>query len=221
MPEVPEPAPPVPLPPTPPEPIPEPPVPPDPLVPQADWPALFKKTAVEPVEQPKARYPPLQRRGDVAAALAAAATRRSASYDIAPIAHVPLEPRAAVAEWKDDVVTIHSGPQAPFLVRQEVALAQVELTNKATEVGKNVGYLAVGGAIGYAGFLAVLAGVVMILSYVVPLWAAALIVGVIVGITAYFLVSSAVAELKKTELAPRETVESIKEDAQWLRDQMT
>jgi hypothetical protein len=31
----------------------------------------------------------------------------------------------------------------------------------------------------------------------------------------------ALAELKKTELAPRETVESIKEDAQWLRDQVT
>ena len=107
------------------------------------------------------------------------------------------------------------------LVRQEVALAQVELTNKATVVGKNVGYLAVGGAVGYAGFLAILAGVIAILSYILPLWAAALIVGAIVAVTAYFLISSALAELKKTELAPRETVESIKEDAQWLRDQMT
>jgi nicotinate dehydrogenase subunit B len=94
-----------------------------PITPQADWPDLFKKTAVEPVEQPQARYPPLLRRGDVAAGLAAAATRRSSSYRVAPIAHVPMEPRAALAEWHGDAVTVHCGVQAPFLVRQEVARA--------------------------------------------------------------------------------------------------
>ena len=96
---------------------------PEPLIPQDEWPALFKKTAVEPVEQPKARYPPLLRRGDVAVGLSAAAKTLTARYLMAPIAHVPLEPRAALAEWNDGAVTIHSGPQAPFLVRQEVAQA--------------------------------------------------------------------------------------------------
>ena len=51
--------------------------------------------------------------------------------------------------------------------------------------------------------------------------AAQIVVGIIVGVTAYFLITSALEELKKTEFAPRETVESIKEDAQWLRDQVT
>jgi isoquinoline 1-oxidoreductase len=95
----------------------------EPLTPQADWPALFRKTAVEPVEQPQARYPPLLRRGDVTAGLSAAAMRRSSSYWVHPIAHVPMEPRAAVAEWKDDGVTVRCGVQAPFLVRQDVARA--------------------------------------------------------------------------------------------------
>lgn len=45
------------------------------------------------------------------------------------------------------------------LVRQEVALAQTEITNKATRVGKQVGFLVVGGAIGYAALLVVLAAV--------------------------------------------------------------
>jgi CO/xanthine dehydrogenase Mo-binding subunit len=96
---------------------------PEPLMPQADWPALFRKTAVEPVEQPRARYPPLLRQGDVTAGLAAAARTKASSYWVDPIAHVPLEPRAAVAEWQGDVVTIRCGVQAPFLVRQEVAQA--------------------------------------------------------------------------------------------------
>ena len=96
---------------------------PEPLPARESWPELFKTTGVAPVEQPQARYPPLLRRGDVATALREAATRKSASYWVHPIAHVPMEPRAALAEWHDGAVTIHSGGQAPFLVRQEVARA--------------------------------------------------------------------------------------------------
>jgi len=107
------------------------------------------------------------------------------------------------------------------LVRQEVALAQVELTNKAASVGKNVGYLVVGGAVAYAAALALIAAVIIGLSYFIPAWASALIVGVIVGVAAYMMISSALAALKKTDLAPRETVETLKEDAQWLKNQVS
>jgi hypothetical protein len=107
------------------------------------------------------------------------------------------------------------------LVRQEVALAQAELTVKATSVGKNVGFLAVGGAIAYAGVLAILAGIILGLSLLIPAWIAAIMVGLVVGAVAFFLISSALEELKKTNLKPEETVESIKEDAQWLKNQVS
>jgi hypothetical protein len=107
------------------------------------------------------------------------------------------------------------------LVRQEVALAQAEVTAKATVVGKNVGYLAVGGAVGYAAMLSILAGVVIGLSYFMPAWIAAILVGLLVGAVAFFVISSALEELKNTNLKPEETVESIKEDAQWLKDQVS
>jgi len=107
------------------------------------------------------------------------------------------------------------------LVRQEVALAQVEITKKATDVGKNVGYLVVGGAVAYAAVLAILAAVIIGLSYFIPAWASALIVGVVIGIAAFVMISSALAAPKKTNLAPRETVETLKEDAQWLKDQVS
>lgn len=107
------------------------------------------------------------------------------------------------------------------LVRQEVALAQAEITAKASKVGRNIGFLAIGGAVGYAALLAILAGVVIGLSSFIPAWAAALLVGAIVGGVAFALISSALAELKETELTPEETVESIKEDAQWLKKQMS
>ena len=62
-------------------------------------------------------------RGDVAAARAGAAKVFEASYKIPYIAHVPLEPRAAVAEWQDGKVTVWTGTQRPFGVRTEVAEA--------------------------------------------------------------------------------------------------
>ena len=43
------------------------------------------------------------------------------SYTIAYIAHVPLEPRAAVAEWEGDKLTVWTGTQRPFGVRSELA----------------------------------------------------------------------------------------------------
>ncbi len=107
------------------------------------------------------------------------------------------------------------------LIRQEVALAQVELTAKAASVGKNVGFLAVGGAVGYAALLAILSGVILGLSYFMPPWLAAILVGGVVGIIAFVLISSALTELKKTNITPEETVDSIKEDAQWLKNQLS
>jgi CO/xanthine dehydrogenase Mo-binding subunit len=47
----------------------------------------------------------------------------AASYRIPYIAHVPLEPRAAVAEWQDGKLTVWTGTQRPFGVRTELAEA--------------------------------------------------------------------------------------------------
>ncbi len=107
------------------------------------------------------------------------------------------------------------------LVKQEVSLAQAEITQKAVKVGKNVGFLVVGGAIGYAALLAFIAALIIGLSYLIPAWAAALIVGVVVAIAAAVMIMSALNALKNTGLTPTQTVETIKEDAQWLKDQMS
>jgi isoquinoline 1-oxidoreductase len=61
--------------------------------------------------------------GDVAAARTAAARTFDASYRIPYIAHVPLEPRSAVAEWSDGKLTVWTGTQRPFGVRGELAEA--------------------------------------------------------------------------------------------------
>jgi hypothetical protein len=107
------------------------------------------------------------------------------------------------------------------LVRQEMALAQAELTTKASKAGKNVGFLAVGGAIAFTAALALTAAVILLLSLWIPSWLSALIVGLAIGAIAYFIVTSALAELRKTDPVPRETIETLKEDAQWLKNEVT
>lgn len=107
------------------------------------------------------------------------------------------------------------------LVRNEVALARVEITQKATKAGRNIGSLVVGGAIGYAALLTFLAAAVLLLSRAMPAWAAALIVGAIVACVAWLLISKAMSALRNMELKPQETVESVKEDARWIKDQIT
>jgi len=105
------------------------------------------------------------------------------------------------------------------LVRKEVQLAKTEMSQKASRVGKDVGFLAAGGAVAYAGLLALLAGVIVLLGQVIPMWLAAIVVGLVVAGVGYFLVRRGLDALKREDLAPRQTIETLKEDRQWAKDQ--
>jgi len=61
--------------------------------------------------------------GSIADGLAAADKKLEQTYTVAYIAHAPLEPRAAVAEWNGDKLTVWTGSQRPFGVRSELAEA--------------------------------------------------------------------------------------------------
>lgn len=95
----------------------------DPLPPIDSLKEQFRKASVAPVEVKDARYPPLIRHGNVEAGLSSAARKLTSSYWLPPIAHAALEPRAAIAEWRDGALTVLCGKQAPFLVRAELAKA--------------------------------------------------------------------------------------------------
>jgi nicotinate dehydrogenase subunit B len=58
-----------------------------------------------------------------AAAAASVPGELRQTYTVAYIAHAPLEPRAAVAEWKDGLLTVWTGTQRPFGVRSDIAAA--------------------------------------------------------------------------------------------------
>ena len=61
--------------------------------------------------------------GSVEEGMAAADIKLEAAYTVAYIAHAPLEPRAALAEWDGGKLTVWTGSQVPFGVRSELASA--------------------------------------------------------------------------------------------------
>jgi len=108
------------------------------------------------------------------------------------------------------------------LVRQEVGLATTEMTHKATRVGQELSILAIGGLVAYAGLLALLAAVIIALAAAgLPWWLAAFVVGVVVTLVGLVLVRRGLSSLKRTDLAPRETMQTLKEDTQWAKEQLT
>jgi len=104
------------------------------------------------------------------------------------------------------------------LVHQEIQLARTELTEKASQLGKGVGFVIGGGLVAYGGLLAIIAAVVLALNAMgLPAWAAALVGGILVAGAGYLLVRSGLAALRPDQLTPHKTIDTLKEDAQWLR----
>jgi len=103
------------------------------------------------------------------------------------------------------------------LMRAEIALAKAEAKEEVKDASKGAGMLA--GA-GYAGHLLVLFGslaLMFLLNVWMPIGWAALIVAVIWGIVGFVLYSSGRKNLQRATPPMTETVETLKEDAQWAK----
>lgn len=116
-----------------------------------------------------------------------------------------------------DLVKELSG-QVSTLVRQEVALAKAEVSEKGKQAGVGAGMF--GGA-GVAGLLmlgSLTAFLVLVLHLAMPAWAAALIVTVLWGAVAGVLALQGRTKLQEMgKPVPEQTIETVKEDLQWAR----
>jgi O-antigen/teichoic acid export membrane protein len=92
------------------------------------------------------------------------------------------------------------------------------MSHKAANVGKDIGFLAAGVFVAYAGFLTLVAALVIVLAHALPWWVAALVVGIVVAGVGGYLVYQGLQNLKRTNLAPTETLETLKEDAAWTKE---
>jgi hypothetical protein len=104
------------------------------------------------------------------------------------------------------------------LIRQEMALARAELTEKGKEAGKGAGLFGGAGAVGLLGAGALTAGIILLLDLAIAAWLAAIIVGLI------YVAVAAVLGLKgrdriqaATPPVPEQTVDTVKEDVEWAK----
>jgi Putative Actinobacterial Holin-X, holin superfamily III len=136
-----------------------------------------------------------------------------------------LGPDAAAARPKSgrSVAALLSdlASETAMLVRQEIALFKAELREKLARLGQGVGALAAGGLVAFSGWLALLAAAVLSLSNLVEPWLAALIVGVVVLALGAGLLFFGKSRLNADALAPRRTINSLREDEAWIRDQLS
>jgi drug/metabolite transporter (DMT)-like permease len=108
-----------------------------------------------------------------------------------------------------------------LLVRQEGQLAKTEMQQKLTQVTGDLVSLASGGIVALVGGLALTAAVILLLIDPVGLkpWLAALIVGVLMGVIGWMMLQKGLKQLKRTDPTPRRTVDTIKDDIQWAKEQ--
>jgi hypothetical protein len=105
------------------------------------------------------------------------------------------------------------------LFRQEVALAKAEIKEEATKAGKAGGMLAGAGFAGYMVAVLLSLALVFALDAVMPLGWAAVVVAVLWAVVGGVLYSLGRKRMKDVDPVPRQTVETLREDAQWVRDQ--
>lgn len=111
--------------------------------------------------------------------------------------------------------------QVSTLVRKEIDLARVEVTSSVGKMSRGAVMAGAGGAILYAGLLVLLGAAVLgLVDAGVDAWLAALIVAVVVLAIGGAVTAMGVNRIRETELAPKETVETVKENVEYVKEQV-
>lgn len=116
------------------------------------------------------------------------------------------------------------------LLRQEVALAKTEMSEKASIAGRNAAALATGGAVAFLGaFFLVFAAAAGLyvglvaagLTHATAGWLAPLLIGIVVALIGYALVQKAISTLRRTSPVPEKTKQTLQENKRWLEQKVS
>jgi cytochrome c biogenesis protein CcdA len=108
--------------------------------------------------------------------------------------------------------------QSAGLVRDEMALAKQEFSEKLASLRPGAITLVLGAGLAMSAFLVLCAAAVAGLAEYMKVWQAALIVGGVLAIIAGALVAMGAGRLSKTSLKPRKTLKSLEENKEWLKE---
>ena len=103
------------------------------------------------------------------------------------------------------------------LVRDEIELAKQEMSEKVTRLRSGAVTVAVGGLLAFVALLTFVAAAVAGLSHVMDTGLAALVVGGALALVGGGIAMSGLRRLKQTSLKPQQTIETLEEDKEWLK----
>lgn len=119
--------------------------------------------------------------------------------------------------------------QLTLLLRQEVALAKAELSEKTSRIARDCVLLVSGGLAAFAGLIFILHSVTAMVSKGLHLagmeqqapWLAPLLVGLVVLFGSSFCIRKGLAAMKTESLVPEKTLGSLKEDKEWMQSKVS
>ena len=107
------------------------------------------------------------------------------------------------------------------LIRQEIRLAKTETEEKLRTATRSLISVLAGAILGYAGLIVLLFAAAAGLSLFMDLWLAHTIVGALVVLIGVILLMSGRNALKQISLTPDKTLETLKNDARWAKEQVS
>jgi hypothetical protein len=119
--------------------------------------------------------------------------------------------------------------EGTLLLREEIALAKKEVSEKVSNTARNLTFIVVGALVGYSAiifFLLALSSIItqaLVAQEVSPGWATFLgflIVALIVGLVSAGMLLKGIQTLKKVSLVPDKTIETLKEDKTWAQNKI-
>lgn len=111
--------------------------------------------------------------------------------------------------------------QLQTLVQKEIQLARTEVTSSVTSLSRDAAMVGAGGALAYAALLIALVAVgILLVEIGITPWLAFLLVAIVTGAIGALLIQRGRAGLQKTNVVPEQTIETLKEDAEWAKQQV-
>lgn len=106
------------------------------------------------------------------------------------------------------------------LFRQEIRLARAELTDKARQAGRGTAEIAAGALVLLVAVGVLAAAAVLGLATVVQPWLAALIVAGVLAVIGGVVLATGLSNLRGGNLAPRRTMDSMRDNTRWAKEQL-
>ncbi len=113
------------------------------------------------------------------------------------------------------------GRQVSTLVRKEIELARIEVVSGVSRLGRGAAMGGVGGALVYAGLLALIGAAILgLIESGMDAWAAALVVGLVVLVVGALITWSGAGQIRTARLAPTQTAETVRENVDFVKEQL-